>query len=392
MVLLVALTIYTWKNSLHGNAYRKPLGSMLFGGNVGHAAIELTWPADKKGDKLAKKYEGVEGLTISKRTETIRKKQPDGSFKPEKQVVYFAYFSWWPGQTNGHHINRFSEDKEAEWENERGKLGDLERTQLYGQEGPPPSSITTVNGALIKKKEIVKVKTIELCTLKGDISDDLAYQQLTAEKKKLEAEHAALWDKSKKYMEEMEKASKEKRDPDARLSLTKKENDRIGKLMDELKRVESQLEICKQDFDERHKLEGRTPDDRIEIPTNLDSHRLRYSLDAKSVLDKMAELSKSKKSYKFKSFNCSTAALDVISVGVSTRLKGRMQRDGIDIEKIRSKTKIATPTGVFKLGLKLQKELIHLSYIEARKDYKKSLSKIKNENGKVHEKRTERRM
>lgn len=48
----------------------------------------------------------------------VPEQQPDGSYKAKEQINYFVYFSWWPGNSNGHHINSHRDDLEAEWRHE----------------------------------------------------------------------------------------------------------------------------------------------------------------------------------------------------------------------------------------------------------------------------------
>ncbi|RUR23050.1 hypothetical protein [Legionella qingyii] len=331
---------------------------------MGHTSIELTWPSDEKGDSLATKYGSIDGVTISKRTEIISEKQGD-SYQPKEQVVYFAYFSWWPGYTNGHHINRFLDDRKSEWENDpEGKLEAEQILKLYGSEEQPISTKTTVKGYLISRKEVTKIKELEHPSLlQGrQLEDDPAYQQLNQKKVNLEDEQKMLMEKRDEFMNELESARKEGREPDLQLDFTKEDGDRVDSLMIELKLATKQLEACKEDFAERHRSVGKEPDGVIELPMDYDSQQPTHSLDTERVLARMVALSRSKKEYNIRTFNCSTAVHQVIESGLSDELKEKIKNDGFDISII-SKPPIASPTSVYKSSTKLKEELFKLNLL-----------------------------
>lgn len=69
----MSLEIYTWKSGSKGLGFTKPVKSMLFGGNVGHAALELTFPADAKGDELAKNTRRYRVFQLANAQKSFRK-------------------------------------------------------------------------------------------------------------------------------------------------------------------------------------------------------------------------------------------------------------------------------------------------------------------------------
>lgn len=363
---IMSLEIYTWKNGSKGLGFTKPVKSMLFGGNVGHAAVELTFPADAKGDELAKKYQDVPGLSISKRTEIVPEKQEDGSYKPKEQVVYFVYFSWWPGHTNGHHINSHRQDLESEWRHEPApKIKPEIQAHLYG-ENTPAANKTNVTGILISDKTITKAKEFSHQNIKQAITieNDPAYQQLKAEEAALQAELQRLIDKGKIYEQELTRATLEQRQPNKDLGLTDAEIVRLAEINKELKRVAEQVKLCQMDFEERYLSVGEAPSTVIRIPTTHDHNAPTFALDTGGILDKMASLAQSTTAYSFYKFNCSTSATQVVKAGISEELKNIMKIDGFNVDKA-SQTTIATPTSFSHFSQQVQTELILLNTNQA---------------------------
>ncbi|AEW50485.1 hypothetical protein lp12_0198 [Legionella pneumophila subsp. pneumophila ATCC 43290] len=363
---IMSLEIYTWKNGSKGLGFTKPVKSMLFGGNVGHAAVELTFPADAKGDELAKKYQDVPGLSISKRTEIVPEKQEDGSYKPKEQVVYFVYFSWWPGHTNGHHINSHREDLESEWRHEPApKIKPEIQKHLYG-ENTPAANKTNVTGILISEKTISKVKEFSHQNIKETITieNDPAYQQLKAKEAALQTELQQLIYKGKIYEQELAKSALEQRQPNKDLGLTDAEIVRLAEINKELKRVVEQIKLCQMDFEERYLSVGEPPSSVIRIPTTHDYNAPTFALDTAGILEKMASLAQSTTAYSFYKFNCSTSATQVVKAGISDELKNIMKTDGFNVDKA-SQTTIATPTSFSHFSQQVQTELILLNTNQA---------------------------
>ncbi|HAU2517895.1 TPA: hypothetical protein ACGCKO_001826 [Legionella pneumophila] len=362
----MSLEIYTWKNGSKGLGFTKPVKSMLFGGNVGHAAVELTFPADAKGDELAKKYQDVPGLSISKRTEIVPEKQEDGSYKPKEQVVYFVYFSWWPGHTNGHHINSHREDLESEWRHEPApKIKPEIQKHLYG-ENTPAANKTNVTGILISEITISKVKEFSHQNIKETITieNDPAYQQLKAKEAALQTELQQLIYKGKIYEQELAKSALEQRQPNKDLGLTDAEIVRLAEINKELKRVVEQIKLCQMDFEERYLSVGEPPSSVIRIPTTHDYNAPTFALDTAGILEKMASLAQSTTAYSFYKFNCSTSATQVVKAGISDELKNIMKTDGFNVDKA-SQTTIATPTSFSHFSQQVQTELILLNTNQA---------------------------
>ncbi|KTD43690.1 hypothetical protein [Legionella quateirensis] len=356
----MGLEIFTWKSSSKGLGFANPVKSTLFGGNVGHAAVELTFPADARGEELAKKYQDVPGLSISKRTEIVPERQEDDSYKPKEQVSYFVYFSWWPGNTNGHHINNHRDDLESEWRHEPAPKIKSEIHEHLFEEGIPLANKTKVKGMLTRDKTIIKIKEIAHQQLQKDIEDDLAYKELKSSVNALVSEMQHLLDKGNLYRQELIAAAREQRKPDTNLDLNDAEVARVSEISKELRRLDAQIKLCKRDFEERHLSVGESPASVIRIPTNLDHNAPAFALDAEQVLDKMASLAESPKAYSFYKFNCSTTATEVVKAGISDELKDIMKNDGFSVDSA-AKATIATPTSCRHFSQQIQTELIHLN-------------------------------
>lgn len=99
--------VYTW-GTHHGagNGLFHYLDSALFGGDVGHASIALTIPADEKGKELVEKY--CQNLPYFKKKiitkqarindngRIIHLKRANQNEPAFEEEVYEIYFSWWP--------------------------------------------------------------------------------------------------------------------------------------------------------------------------------------------------------------------------------------------------------------------------------------------------------
>lgn len=104
--------VYTWGTDPGaGNGMVHYLDASFFGGNVGHAAIQVTFPKNEKGEQLKKLCDDLH-LPCSERTVTTRDTQGNVIFN---EVVYDAYWSWWGGQEKGDLTRDVSQDGEIQW-------------------------------------------------------------------------------------------------------------------------------------------------------------------------------------------------------------------------------------------------------------------------------------
>lgn len=316
----MSITIFTWKDANKGLGYKEAVSALMFGDNVGHAALEITWPADEAGKALAKKYGNEDGFIIGKRTETAPLKQEDESHTTEKRVVYFSYFSWWPGYANGHHINSFQEDHNSEWENEVPAHSSLEK----------------------------------------NLADDPAYESLLMEREALLAELDKLQNIARAFRTEIESAATEGRTADLSLNLTTEEYDRIDTLNNEINSINRQIHYCRKDFQERFKSSEQEPDYTTTIPTDRDNSSLTHALNTEKILDEMAALSRSEQAYDFTKLNCSATAGRVLRAGLDDKLSSAMHEDGVKVDKL-EKAYIVTPTSLEVFASKIKSNIIYLA-------------------------------
>ena len=94
--------VHTWATSADGgNGAAQYVADELLGGGTGHAAVELTFPADEKGKRLIEQYcIGNGGTPIPYEKVTI-----PGPAGTEPQEVYKVLFSWWSNSTLTPNLN-----------------------------------------------------------------------------------------------------------------------------------------------------------------------------------------------------------------------------------------------------------------------------------------------
>lgn len=101
-----SVTLYTWGTHADGgNGMAHFMDASFFGGNVGHAAIEVSLPANEKTEQLIQHYclKGNKKLIPFERT---TQNVLDEDNKVTKQDVYKVYFSWWPGNEQGFDLRK----------------------------------------------------------------------------------------------------------------------------------------------------------------------------------------------------------------------------------------------------------------------------------------------
>ena len=107
--------VCTWGTEYNaGNGMLHLLDTAFFGGNVGHAAIQLTFPANEEGERLVKEY--CEGTDIPFTKKKIVTKDKMGKVVFEEEV-YEVFWSWWgSSEPIGHHLTEeLEQDAQEEW-------------------------------------------------------------------------------------------------------------------------------------------------------------------------------------------------------------------------------------------------------------------------------------
>lgn len=83
------------------------LDAKLFGGNVGHASIVLTIPADASGKALIERYCDKYHIPYEENTVTVKSTNGETLLKEE---VYTIHWSWWPSFENTRVLGRSGRD------------------------------------------------------------------------------------------------------------------------------------------------------------------------------------------------------------------------------------------------------------------------------------------
>jgi|GEM_PF-5907639 len=137
-----SVTLYTWGTHLDGgNGMAHFLDASFFGGNVGHAAIEITLPANAKTEQLIQQYclkDNKKVIPFERTTQNAI----DESLQVKKQDVYKIYFSWWPGKENG-----FDLRKNINTDNEHERIG-VDAGKIDSRYDLPPREQRTYHGPL----------------------------------------------------------------------------------------------------------------------------------------------------------------------------------------------------------------------------------------------------
>lgn len=110
-----SVALYTWGTHRDGgNGVAHFLDASFFGGNVGHAAIELTLVANHKNQALVQQY-CLNGTRKIIPFELTTQNCLDEQHQLKQQEVYKIYFSWWPGEINGYDLkNNLNTDSSLE--------------------------------------------------------------------------------------------------------------------------------------------------------------------------------------------------------------------------------------------------------------------------------------
>ncbi len=90
------VSLYTWGTHPEGgNGMAHYMDTALLGGNVGHAALELTLPANNETEALIAKYCMKNGEAVIPFERTTQGYYDDNG-QAKHQDVFKVYFSWWP--------------------------------------------------------------------------------------------------------------------------------------------------------------------------------------------------------------------------------------------------------------------------------------------------------
>ena len=353
-----SVALYTWNSgSGKGRGFLRAAKSTFFGGNVGHAALEVTWPADEAGKATYKKFKSAAGVQIGQRTEYVAVKTEDGRYQRAEQTVYYAYFSWWPGDvehTRPHSIQTIDEDIHSEWRHEKGYIKKEIKRAHYNSDNPVPMTTDTgVLASITRKKDIEGgVERIQHGTepwSRGYESDPV-WQELTQKKTALLDEINFLRGKRDIWSAELQKNPAVR---DYSLEPTEEEYERGLLLPRKMDKVNDKIARFEKNFDSRHSLRGEPPSAIVMLPLKNpnDPDGLEHGLDLEEILEKMQELATNEEQYSLYKRNCTDTVREIINAGISqddeTLLR---QSNGFHVKE----SVIDAPMQIFNYGMKLQ--------------------------------------
>ncbi len=131
--------VLTWGSSPDaGNGLVHALDALLFGGNVGHAAVQITFPDNPNGQELLK-YCQEHNIPCREKTVSIFDKQ---GLEKEIKVIE-AYWSWWPSYAGTFYLRKdrqedVSHEREGvsfEWDEEKIKKLNLSQPEQRHHKG-----------------------------------------------------------------------------------------------------------------------------------------------------------------------------------------------------------------------------------------------------------------
>jgi len=160
--------VITWgTNYQAGNGMLHFIDQIAFGGNSGHSALKITFPANSIGDAYINKinahnHKSAIKIPYQKKTVQTKLKPSEDAYQ---ETVYEIYWSWWPPKENGpdrfflsENVNKDNTSERIgmhfEWNEEAKKKINTEIRKHMVTKGTPPSSviklpIATLNGLKI---------------------------------------------------------------------------------------------------------------------------------------------------------------------------------------------------------------------------------------------------
>ncbi|NNM58767.1 MAG: hypothetical protein HKM04_03025 [Legionellales bacterium] len=353
-----SVALYTWNSgSGKGRGYLRAAKSTFFGGNVGHAALEVTWPADEAGKALYKKYKTAEGVQIGQRTQFVSVKIAEDRYVREEQTVYYAYFSWWPGDvehTRPHSIQTIDEDTHAEWRHQKGHIKREIKRAHYTPDNPVPMTTDTgVLASVTKKKNIeagVEKIQHEAEPWSQTYESDPVWQQLQQKKAVLLDELAVLRNNADAWLQELVK------EPELRnyaLEPSNEEYEMISRIPRKVINLDDKIARFEKNFDSRHSLKGEPPSAIVLLPLKNpnDPQGLTHGLDLEDMLTKMQDLATNEEQYSLYKRNCTDTVREIINAGVSEEDELLLRESaGVGLRV----SKIDAPMQIFNYGMKLQ--------------------------------------
>ena len=298
-----SVSLTTWgTNTGGGNGMAHFIDSEFFGGNVGHASIAVTFPADEAGKELVRKY------CFNQKTRNIlpfeRKEQNVmvGN-KIQKQDVYTVYFSWWPDndQTSFSLNNTLNTDNLLERVGVNASKLNPKFTKPDDPNSLNPLEERTYHGTLGSKKMNMGIKeTIHMAGLNDEKIDILKLESERSQyqdklnalyiiETKLSNEKVKLTGSLPKLLEQHIPSWKEMIEKEKEGKITKLSKQDSERLQEEVKKINDELEsiIAQIDVKLEHAIEQMTRPEEVKLQAEVESLTEELSYFSKTIQNQM---------------------------------------------------------------------------------------------------------
>lgn len=357
---LYQTTVYLWGVKPKAHKLSHQIKVKLLGGNVGHAAIALKFPADERGDELINKYCNLEKNPIPY-NKFYREIIVNG--KKTNTPYYEVYFSAWPGtpiyfntllkdqidERNRINYNYkknapFYESEEIDYRKLKYFFGLAKKTITL-----PPRLV--INNAIVNHKYAKEINII-VAKFKR-IFHELKINEDNFHELKLEYDFL------------MKKTHSDKEIQSTILKIedqASKIQEKIWQLEDEYKTLyQEQKQITKYNIDNYIKI-GKLPDNKSYLPT-IDSENSKHSnkngLDLERMLQEMRIIADDPEEFNLHKKNCSSTTLRILQSGVLYKDRMYFKKHLPKIRKYLDKNswifKMFTPQSVYNIASKTEK-------------------------------------
>jgi hypothetical protein len=265
-----------------GNGMLHFLDTKLFGGNVGHASVAVTFPANEQGKKLIEKYCSDPVIPYSKKKISVPKTDKTGnkSSPAHEEEVYEVYFSWWPSpeEAENHSLMKnVTQDSRLErsgvafeWDPKWEKIIHPEKRKSEGALG---SRIITLGAeSIIHKREMSEAQFLELSIMGKITSTQNKLESINLLLGKLEKLEKDILTKENSKLSTSEKLMLDSLVPNWRFKIKSPET--ISKT--DVQRLKESTDRAKQDIGEVLeklfvKLKEVAPDNKVFVLSRLEA-------------------------------------------------------------------------------------------------------------------------
>lgn len=265
-----------------GNGMLHFLDTKLFGGNVGHASVSITFPANEQGKRLIEQYCSDPAIPYTKKKIAVTKIDESGnkSSPAHEEEVYEVYFSWWPSSEEKatHSLmkdvtldSRLERSGVAfEWDPEWEKTIKPEKRKSEGALG---SRVIALGAeSIVHKREMSEDQFSELTIVAKITSEQNKLDSIKLLLEKLEKHEKDILIKENPKLSTSEKLMLDNLVPHWRSKI--KNPDTISKT--DIEKLKETTDKAKQDIDERNeqlfvKLKEVAPNNKVFVLARLET-------------------------------------------------------------------------------------------------------------------------